>query len=171
MARKVFTSFHFKRDYFRANQVRNMGKIEGNSIISHNAWETVKAKGSHAITEWIDNNMKGKSCLVVLVGAETSNRKWVLYEIEKAWNDGKGVLGIYVHKLGGGNGQDFKGQNPFDNFLLGGRKFSNYVNCHSTRFTNSTAVYNAIKENINDWIEEAIAIRKLYSLGMRITRR
>lgn len=29
MARRVFTSFHYVPDNWRASQVRNMGKIEG----------------------------------------------------------------------------------------------------------------------------------------------
>ena len=38
MARKVFTSFHYVPDNWRASQVRNIGKIEGNSLVSTNKW-------------------------------------------------------------------------------------------------------------------------------------
>lgn len=37
--------------------------------------------------------------MVVLIGEDTAKRKWVKYEIKKAWNEGKGVLGIYIHNL------------------------------------------------------------------------
>lgn len=52
-----------------------------------------------AIKKWINDNMDYRSCVVVLVGEETANRYWVKYEIKKAWNDGKGLLGIYIHNL------------------------------------------------------------------------
>lgn len=36
------------------------------------------------------------SCLVVLIGSTTSTRKWVKYEIQKAYELNKGIVGIYV---------------------------------------------------------------------------
>jgi len=42
MARYVFTSFRFKDDYDRAQLVRNMGAIEGNTILNPNDWEKKK---------------------------------------------------------------------------------------------------------------------------------
>jgi len=43
--------------------------------------------------------MHGKTCVVVLVGAETANRPWIIHEISKGWNDKRGVLGIRIDKL------------------------------------------------------------------------
>lgn len=97
--RKIFYSFHFANDVMRVQQVRNMGVVEGNTPVSPNAWEEVKRKGTTAIETWIDDNMKGKSCVIVLIGTDTHKRPWVKYEIEKAWKDGKGLLGIHVHNL------------------------------------------------------------------------
>ena len=66
------------------------------------------------IRNWINNQMRGKSCAIVLIGSQTSGRKWIRYEIEKAWNVGKGLLGIYIHNLEDRNGeQSRKGANPF----------------------------------------------------------
>jgi hypothetical protein len=48
-----------------------------------NDWEEVKRKGSASIEKWIDDQMHGKTCVVVLVGAETANRPWVIHEISK----------------------------------------------------------------------------------------
>ena len=48
--------------------------------------------------------MKGKECLVVLAGEKTAGRRWVNYEIEKAWKDGLGVLAIHINNL-----KDFDG--------------------------------------------------------------
>ena len=42
--RQVFFSFHYNRDSWRASQVRNMGKVDGNSTFSDNDWEEVRYK-------------------------------------------------------------------------------------------------------------------------------
>ena len=94
--RRTFFSFHYKPDNWRAAQVRSMGVVEGNEPVSDNDWEEVTGGGDDAIKEWIDDQMKGRSCVIVLVGNKTAGRKWIKYEIEKAWNDGKGLLGIYT---------------------------------------------------------------------------
>ena len=64
----------------------------------------MKRKGDDAIKKWIDDEMTGRTCAIVLVGAQTASRKWVTYEISKAWNDGRGVLGIRINKLLNNNG-------------------------------------------------------------------
>ncbi|HBS44085.1 MAG TPA: hypothetical protein DEA91_05740, partial [Paenibacillus sp.] len=96
MARKAFYSFHYKPDNWRASQVRNIGAIEGNSSISDNDWEEVEKGGDKAIQDWIDKQLKGRSCTIVLIGEKTAGRKWIKYEIKKSWNQSKGVLGIYI---------------------------------------------------------------------------
>ncbi|CAG9877153.1 MULTISPECIES: TIR domain-containing protein [Bacteroides] len=163
MARRVFTSFHYVPDNWRASQVRNMGKIEGNSVVSANQWEEVTKGGNKAIEKWIDDNMSGKSCVIVLVGENTAGRKWIKYEIEKAWNEGRGVLGIHIHNLKNSIGnQANKGRNPFEDFSVNGKNLSSIVKCYNPPFTTSTYVYDYIKENIENWIEEAIDIRNKY---------
>lgn len=163
MARKVFTSFHYVPDNWRASQIRNMGKIEGNSIATTNRWEEVTKGGNKAIEKWIDDNMSGKSCTIVFVGEKTAGRKWIKYEIEKAWNERRGIFGINIHNLKDSNGnQANKGNNPFDDFTLNGKSLSSIVKCYNPPFTTSTYVYDHIKENLEDWIEEAIKIRNNY---------
>src|SRR3989304_3258469 len=95
---QVFYSFHFDNDVFRVQQIRNIGVIEGNEPVSRNDWETAR-KTPGGIERWIDENMKYKTCVVVLIGSETSQRPWVRYEIAKGWDNGKGILGIYIHNL------------------------------------------------------------------------
>ena len=97
--RQVFFSFHYMRDVWRASMVRNMGKVDKSSTFSDNDWEEVRYKTDAKIKEWIDEQMAMRSCLVVLVGAETSERKWVKYEIEQAMKLHKGIVGIRIHKL------------------------------------------------------------------------
>ena len=114
---------------------------------------------------YIDGQLKGKSCAVVLVGENTAGRKWIDYEIEKAWNDKKGVVGIHIHKLKDNNQkQASKGKNPFETFTMkrDDKKLSSIAKCYNVNSSDSKAVYNTIKNNLADWIEEAIKIRNDY---------
>ena len=36
MGKRVFFSFHYNNDNWRVQQIRNMGKVEGNSPVSSN---------------------------------------------------------------------------------------------------------------------------------------
>jgi hypothetical protein len=162
MSRKVFFSFHYIPDNWRAGQARNMGVVEGNIPVSDNDWETITGKGDKAIQNWIDGQIEGKSCTIVLIGENTANRKWINYEIVKTWNEKKGVLGIYIHKLKDREGkQSNSGSNPFDYITHGdtGKKLSSIVKTYYPTQSVSTDVYAYIKENISDWVEEAIKIR------------
>lgn len=161
--RRTFFSFHYKPDNWRAGQVRNMGVVEGNEPVSDNDWEEVTGGGDDAIEEWIDDQMKGRSCVIVLIGSNTAGRKWIKYEIEKAWNDGKGLLGIYIHGLKNQDGeQASQGKNPFEAFTLGEEKLSDIVKVYDPPYKSSTYVYSHIADNITDWVEEAISIRESY---------
>ena len=161
MARRAFFSFYYKEDSWRASQVRNMGVIEGNRPVSDNDWEEIKRGGEKAIKEWIDDQMRGKSVVIVLIGTNTAERKWVLYEIQRGWELGKGILGIYIHRLKDKNGyQSTKGANPFERFKLGNKKLSEIVKAYDPPYYESKDVYNYIKNNLADWVEEAIRIRE-----------
>jgi hypothetical protein len=162
MARKVFYSFHYDADHWRASQVRNMGALEGNVPCSDNDWETVKRGGNTAIEKWIANQLVGRSCVVVLVGAQTASRKWVIHEIKEGWNSNKGVVGIRIHNLkDNGNNHCARGANPFDELTLdnGKKKLSSLVKLYDPPGWASTDVYAHIKKNMADWVEEAIEIR------------
>jgi|ERR1700722_2081756 len=102
MARKVFFSFHYGRDVWRVNVVRNSGVVEGVSAAGfHDAsvWEETKKKGDEAIKKLIDCGLDGTSVTVVLIGAETANRSYVSYEIEKSVARGNGILGIRINNV------------------------------------------------------------------------
>jgi len=162
VARKTFFSFHYKPDNWRASQVRNIGVVEGNTPVSDNDWETITKGGDDAIKRWIKDQLSGKSCTIVLIGTNTAGRKWIKYEIATSWNDGKGVVGIYVHNLKDTDSkQSTKGDNPFDDFMIGGDKklLSSIVRAYDPPYLTSTYVYDRIKANLADWVEEAIKIR------------
>jgi len=162
MARKVFFSFYYDADAWRASQVRNMGVIEGNVPCSDNDWEAVKRGGDKAIEKWIADQLAGRSCAVVLVAGQTASRKWVIHEIQEAWNADKGVVGIRIHNLKNeaGNTGSY-GANPFDQLTLqnGTKRLSSVVKLYDPAGWTSTDVYKTIKGNIAEWVEEAITIR------------
>ena len=152
--RQVMFSFEFVKDSWRAGQVKNMGKVDNSSTFSDNDWEEVKEKTDEKIKKWIDGQLKMRSCLVVLIGSTTSTRKWVKYEIKKAYEMGKGIIGIYIHGLKDkSEKQTKKGSNPFDNFSVDGEKLSKYIKCYDPPYTTSTYVYNDIKENLEQLID------------------
>ncbi|CAN7700964.1 TIR domain-containing protein [Mesorhizobium sp. LjRoot246] len=160
MTRKTFLSFHYKNDHWRVSQVKQMGVIEEQPLLSANKWEEVENKGEAAIKEWINDHLKGKSCLIVLIGAKTAGRKWVKYEIQQAWDAGKGVLGVYVHNLKDSDSkQSEKGANPFDTFKVGQEPMTKYAKTYDPPYSTSTNVYDYIKENLADWVEKAIELR------------
>jgi hypothetical protein len=201
--RRVFYSFKYKQDVTRVAQIRNIGAIDANRPATDNGWETITKGSDPAIKRWIDAEMRDRTCCVVLIGATTANQKWINYEIDKAWKDGLGVVGVHIHNLkalqGGllaalGGQQSSKGANPFT-FVsiplqkkavptvltgLGGRPaqrtgllgalapspqatpLSSVVKVYDPPYTDSRMVYRNICAFLAVWIEEAIAIRKLY---------
>ncbi len=157
MARRVFFSFHYERDIWRASQIRNSWVTkpdrESAGFWDAASWEEVKKKGEDAIKRWIDNQLNGTSVTVVLIGAETSERKYVGYEIQKSYQIGNGMLGIYIHNMKDQYGRtDSKGKNPFDNWTItrSGQKIplSTIYRCYDW-------VYDRGYENLGDWIEKA----------------
>ena len=157
--RQVFFSFHYQRDSWRTAQVKNMGIVDSSSTWSANDWEEVRYKTEAKIKEWIDSQMAMRSCIVVLIGSDTSSRKWVKYEIEKAYELRKGIVGVYIHNLKDSNGnQSLPGANPFYNvFNSEGKRLSNYVECYNPPHSTSTYAYYDIKDNLIDYIERAIS--------------
>jgi len=159
--RHVFYSFHYDNDVMRVQQIRNIGVLEGQPLVHPNEWEEIKRGGNRAIQNWIDTNMEGKSCLVVLVGEKTAGREWVNYEIKHAWNKGMGVLGIYIHNIKCPRaGISRQGDNPFRGFAINGTiSLDSVVTCYNPNPYNA---YNDIAYNLESWVENAIQIRSRY---------
>lgn len=160
--RNCFYSFHYIPDNWRAATVRSIGAIDGNKPTSDNNWEAVKKGGDAAIKKWIEDQMSGKSCVVVLVGSNTSGRKWINHEIIKGWDDGKGVVGIHIHGLKDSDGKvSIKGDNPFDAIGYGntGKKLSSIVKCYNPAGSTSQERYDWISKHLANAVEEAIKIR------------
>lgn len=162
MPRRCFYSFHYKPDCTRAAQVRQIGAIEGNRPATDNDWETVTKGGDAAIKRWIDAQLNGRSCAIVLVGAGTANRKWINHEIVRAWDLELGVVGICVHGLKNLDGKiAAKGSNPFDYVTHGptNERLSSIVKCYDPPGANSKERYAWIARYIEDAVDEAIELR------------
>ena len=154
--RRAFFSYYHDGDSHRAALVRNMGIAVGNKPVSDNDWEEIKRGGDAAIKRWIDAQFKGKSCVIVLIGEHTSERKWVKYEIQKAINEKKTLIGIHIHNLKDMQGrQSRKGKNPFDDIRINGRRLSNIVTTYDPPLSDSKSTYNYISKNLAQWVEEA----------------
>lgn len=102
MARRVFFSFKYE-DVSRAMVVRHSWVTKPNKesagFIDKAEFEKVKQRGDQAIKNWIDDQLKGTSVTVVLVGEKTCQSKWVKYEIEESIKRGNGLLEIDVSKI------------------------------------------------------------------------
>lgn len=121
--------------------------VEGDAPLTSNKWEEVKQKGDANILKWIQDSLIGKSCLVVLIGEKTSERKWCNKEIEEAWRAGKGIVGIFIHNLKHLFGNQSKnGHNPFKAFYID--KTYTYITKRDIFMYGSDKVFRAF----NNWL-------------------
>ena len=61
MARRVFFSFHYQRDVWRVNQIRNVPKVMGTAAAGFSdasLWEEAKKKGDEIIKRMIWEGLK-----------------------------------------------------------------------------------------------------------------
>lgn len=161
MTRKIFFSFHYERDAWRAGQVRNSNVVSSEDrfgFIDAADWESIKKQGNAAIERWIDDQLKNTSVTVVLIGAETANREWVLHEILRSWNRGNGIVGVRIHNI---KDQDQKtdsvGANPLDQF-----KFSDGTLLSTVCKTYDWVVDDG-RKNLGKWADEAAKKRAEFS--------
>ncbi len=156
MARRVFFSFHYERDVWRASQVRNcwVGRDrEDSGFWDAASWESVKRQGDEAVKRWINQQLNGTSVTVVLIGAETSARPYVIYEIQRSYEVGNGLLGIYIHNIRDQYQRtDIIGYNPLSNVYVeqNGRRI--YL---SEIYTTYDWVTDVGYRNCARWIEDA----------------
>lgn len=152
MARRVFFSFHYQEDYWRVNQVRNSwvtqradNRVENAKLFFDGSlWESVKSQGDDAIKQVINEGLNNTSVTVVLIGAQTYQRKYVRYELERSYGKNNGLLGVYI---GGLRDRDrnlgTNGPNPFDHVSL------------PTKYPTYDWVADRGYENFSSWVEQA----------------
>jgi hypothetical protein len=159
--RRVFFSFHYEEDCWRAAQVRNVWVTKGkaNSFLDAASWEKIRRSGKQRVRKWIEEQLHGTSVTVVLIGEHTSEREYVLYEIQRSHELHKGLLGIYIHQV---KDQDenwsiFAGSNPFRKFRLESRNF--WEELFPRTFSSLYPTYDWVDDkgynNLSSWIEAA----------------
>src|SRR5580692_10411120 len=93
MAKRVFFSFHYERDIWRASIVRNSWVVrnerEDAGFWDASLWEEAKRKGEESIRRTILKGLENTSVSAVLIGAETVTREWVIFEIIESFNRGR----------------------------------------------------------------------------------
>jgi hypothetical protein len=157
MERRVFFSFHYERDAWRAGQVRNCNLLRTEDeygFIDSVDWESLKRQGDEAVQRWIDGQMKYTSVSVVLIGAETAARPWVRHEIVQSWNRGNGIVGVRIHSIKNHERMtDVAGANPLDHFKLPDGTLLSSV-CRTYDW-----VLNDGRCNLGTWVEDAFQAR------------
>ena len=123
MKRHTFFSFCYDDVInFRANVVRNsyVTKYGEDTFIDGSIWEDAKTKSPKVIKELIDNSgIKNTSVTAVLIGDNTANRRWINYEIIKSFEQGNGIIGIFINRIKDKTGHiTHKGLNPLDRLAL-----------------------------------------------------
>jgi hypothetical protein len=89
-------------------------------------------------------------------------REWVQYEIEKAWKEERGLVGLFIHNLADMNKlKSAKGTNPFRHFTVGRKKIrmNLVVPVYDPPGSNSSSVYKWIEKNLPAMVEEGIKAR------------
>ena len=147
MARRVFFSFHYERDIWRASQVRNSWVTkpdrESAGFWDAASWEEVKKKGDEAVKRWIRDQLQGTSVTVVLIGTETADRKYVRFEIEESWDRNNGLIGVYIHNIRDqSRSTEPRGTDPF--IAMGYKNFKTYDWVNDNGYL-----------NLGDWVEAA----------------
>jgi hypothetical protein len=102
MARRAFFSFHYQRDIWRVNQIRNIPNVTGCAAAGFqdaSLWEEAKKKGEATIKSMIDKALENTTVTVVFVGSQTAGRQFINYEIDRSIARGNGLLGIYINHL------------------------------------------------------------------------
>lgn len=141
---------------WRANQVRNSWVTQGkeaSGFIDSAEFEKIKAKGDEAVENWIDEQIKGTSVTVVLIGKYTSKRKYVRYELQESNKKDNGLVGVYIHKLKDKDGNtSSKGETTFG-------ELGKDNNGESVYFYQVAKIYDYVDDDgfnkLGDWIEKA----------------
>jgi hypothetical protein len=161
MTRHVLYSLHYDADRARVGSILASSALIANTEAKPDEWAKLTRSGAFAVKRWIDNQLRGRSCTVVLIGAQTATRPWVHHEIKRSHELGLGLLGIYVHHLKDAQGrQSAKGANPFEHPASGLGELSSLVLTFDPPETDSKLAYRHIADNMARWAEQAVARAK-----------
>ena len=160
MSRHVFFSLHYDADRARAELIRKLPGLTPNLEAKPSEWATIKRTGEFAFKRWLEQQLRGRSCSVVLIGTDTAQRPAIQYEIKRSWELRLGLVGVHVHALRDAQGaQGVKGRSPFDApaCTLGAQ--AALIRVYDQPETDSKLAYRFIADNLAQWVEQAVATR------------
>ncbi len=161
LARHVFYSLHYDADRARAELIRNIPGLSANAEAKPSEWASLTRTGEFAVKRWFETQMRGRSCTIVLIGAQTATRPWVLYEIKRSWELKLGLVGVHIHALKDAKGaQSVKGENPFLRAGLG--DVGATLHTYDPPESDSKLAYRYIADHLAKWVEQAVAARALH---------
>ncbi len=158
MPKRVFFSFDFSEDLWRASVVRNRW-IADPSLAAGGLWGPEFTAGPppdrEAIERFTDEQVESAEVTAVLIGARTASCEHVLHAIRRSAELGRGVLGIYVDQCKNRYGStSARGRNPFDRVVV-------YREGREESMADSVPTYDWIADdgyrNLPDWIDAAMA--------------
>ena len=106
MARRTFFSFHYNPDVSRAWIVRNswvtkiaQGEREDAGFFDSSVFEAKQRESDDVLKRFLREGLGNTTVTCVLVGKETTFRRWVRYEIFRSFMRGNGLLAIRIHSI------------------------------------------------------------------------
>jgi hypothetical protein len=118
MPRRVFFSFNYERDFWRASIVRDSWIDQEKQAIGFwekALWQEAHRRGDEIVKKMILRELENTSVTVVLIGADTGNNPWVNLAIIESYKRNHGLMGVYIDKITDSRGNTEKhGDNPFD---------------------------------------------------------
>jgi len=140
--RHVFISHHHKDDAGVDGMTKLLGdagcQIRNSSIRAFRPENQERMKNGkvsdETIRRWLRSKISWAGTVVVLIGKETHSRRWVDWEIEQAFRQGKRIIGVWEH---GGTENDIpENLRKYGNALVGWQ---------------SERILDAIDGKINNW--------------------
>ena len=91
----IFISYHYDSDNKIAREITeiiNTDKINIFTVVR----ESEKIKDAEIIKNWVDEEIKRTRITILLISAETLNRKYVSYELSKSLLNGNSIIPILI---------------------------------------------------------------------------
>jgi len=162
MSRHVFYSLHYAADRSRVAGILSSKALVANTEAAAADWAKIARSGDFAIKRWIEQQLKGRSCTVVLIGAETASRPLVHYEIGHSRQLKIALFGVHVHHLKDAQGkQSSKGANPFEHPACGLGELASRIPVFDPPESESKLAYRYIVDNLAQWAETSVEEAKL----------
>jgi hypothetical protein len=126
VARRTFFSFHYNPDVTRAWVVRNswvtkvaQGERQDAGFFDSSVFEAKQREDDDVLKQFLLEGLRNTTVTCVLVGAQTTLRRWVRYEVFRSFMRGNGLLAVRIHSIADLNKRtSTAGSNPFDDLAF-----------------------------------------------------